>query len=122
MKSGTLEMCLLWDFYGDILTDKQREFFDLYFNEDLSLAEISENSGITRQGVRDAIMRAETTLRDMEDKLGFVRRYGKIQTELVKISESAALIQSINQKQYRNPEIAAQIDNMLKILSDLTKE
>ena len=67
MKNKTFEMCMLFDFYGDILTDKQKELFDLYYNDDLSLAEISEHMGITRQGVRDGIMRAEHTLRATEE-------------------------------------------------------
>ena len=70
MKSDTFHMSMLFDFYGDLLTEKQKELFDLYYNEDLSLTEISEHAGISRQGVRDAIVRAETVLRDTEDKLG----------------------------------------------------
>ena len=50
MKNQTYRMTMLFDFYGDILTDRQRELFDLYYNEDLSLAEIAENCGISRQG------------------------------------------------------------------------
>ena len=59
MKNQTYRMTMLFDFYGEVLTDRQKEFFDLYYNEDLSLAEIAENSGISRQGVRDVIVRAE---------------------------------------------------------------
>ena len=59
MKNQTYRMTMLFDFYGEVLTERQKEFFDLYYNEDLSLAEISENYGITRQGVRDVIVRAE---------------------------------------------------------------
>ena len=55
MKNQTYRMTMLFDFYGDILTERQRELFDLYYNEDLSLAEIAENCGISRQGVRDQI-------------------------------------------------------------------
>ena len=62
MKSQAYRMALLYDFYGDVLTDRQKEFYDLYYNEDLSLAEIAENYGITRQGVRDVIVRAEAIL------------------------------------------------------------
>ena len=58
MKNQAYRMALLYDFYGDMLTDRQKEFYDLYYNEDLSLAEIAENYGITRQGVRDVIVRA----------------------------------------------------------------
>ena len=53
-----LEISFLLDFYGDMLTDKQRDVVELYYNEDLSLAEIAAHSGITRQGVRDSIKRA----------------------------------------------------------------
>ena len=69
MKATPLEMSLLFDFYGETLTEKQRELFDLYYNEDLSLSEIAEHAGITRQGVRDSIKRAEHALHEMEDKL-----------------------------------------------------
>ena len=70
MKSQAYRMALLYDFYGDVLTPRQKEFYDLYYNEDLSLAEIAENNGITRQGVRDVIVRAEAILTDLEDKTG----------------------------------------------------
>lgn len=57
--ANNVEITILLDFYGDMLTAKQRDFINLYYNDDLSLAEIAENEGITRQGVRDAIKRAE---------------------------------------------------------------
>ena len=68
MKNQTYRMTMLFDFYGEVLTDRQKEFFDLYYNEDLSLAEIAENSGISRQGVRDVIVRAEGVMQEIEDK------------------------------------------------------
>ena len=58
VKNQTFRMTMLFDFYGEILTERQKEFYDLYYNEDLSLAEIAENYGISRQGVRDVIVRA----------------------------------------------------------------
>ena len=75
MKNQTYRMTMLFDFYGEILTERQKEFFDLYYNEDLSLGEIAENSGITRQGVRDIIVRAERTLLEVEEKTGLIRRF-----------------------------------------------
>ena len=54
-----LGITILLDFYGDMLTEKQRDFLGYYYNDDLSLSEIAENEGITRQGVRDSIKRAE---------------------------------------------------------------
>ena len=73
-----LQIAVLLDYYGELLTEKQRDFISLYYDEDLSLAEIAENEGITRQGVRDSIKRAETLLFEMEEKLGFAKRFEKI--------------------------------------------
>ena len=75
MKNQTYRMTMLFDFYGDILTERQRELFDLYYNEDLSLAEIAENCGISRQGVRDVIVRAEAAMNELEDKTGLQALY-----------------------------------------------
>lgn len=65
---------MLFDFYGDLLTDKQREYYDLHYNSDLSLFEIAEMSSTSRQAVWDIIRRAEQTLRDIEAKTGLVAR------------------------------------------------
>ena len=92
MKSNAFEMCLLFDYYGEMLTEKQRNIFDLYYNEDLSLTEISENLDITRQGVRDSIVRAEDTLRDMERKLGFASRFSRLSTVLKMVDDEALFI------------------------------
>lgn len=68
------EVSYLLDFYGDVLTEKQRDVMVQYYNDDYSLAEIAENFGITRQGVRDAIKRGEATLLELEEKIGFAAR------------------------------------------------
>ena len=65
------EMGYLLDFYGEVLTPKQREMLRQYYNDDLSLSEIGENFGITRQGARDAIKHGETALKELEEKVGF---------------------------------------------------
>lgn len=75
MTDETLQMTMLFDFFGDLLTEKQREYFDLHHNEDLSLSEISERTGISRQGVYDIITRAEKSLVEMEQKTGVVQRW-----------------------------------------------
>ena len=85
MKNQAYRMAMLFDFYGDMLTDRQKEFYDLYYNEDLSLAEIAENYGITRQGVRDVIVRAEAILTELEDKTGIIRRFHKMQEQFREI-------------------------------------
>ena len=93
-----LDMILLLDFYGDMLTEKQRDFISFYYNDDLSLAEIAENVGITRQGVRDAIKRAESQLIEMEERVGFVARFEQIKAGLSKISKKAGRINEENLK------------------------
>lgn len=70
-----IEVGLMLDFYGQILTPRQDEIVQLYYNQDLSLGEIAENLEITRQGVYDNLKRSEKILYDMEDKLGLVKRF-----------------------------------------------
>ena len=77
-----LRITFLLDFYGDMLTEKQREVVECYYNEDLSLAEIAEEKGITRQGVRDGIKRAEQQLLEMEERLGLAQRAGRTDADL----------------------------------------
>lgn len=94
MAKDLVNMSILFDLYGGVLTQKQRDFFQLYYEEDLSLAEIAQNEGITRQGVRDAINRAEETLRDMEEKLGLCRRFAgwrSAQNECMNLASQIAL-------------------------------
>ena len=79
MVTKNLEISYLLDFYGDVLTEKQRDVMEQYYNDDLSLSEIADNFGITRQGVRDAIKRGEGTILELEDKVGFARRYRAVQ-------------------------------------------
>ena len=89
MKSQAYRMTMLFDFYGDVLTDRQKEFYDLYYNEDLSLGEIAENYGITRQGVRDVIVRAEAVLTELEDKTGLIKRFHTMRSQLEQVHEDA---------------------------------
>ena len=75
MENDRLERCLLLDFYGELLTEKQRECCDLHYNEDLSLGEIAEQLGISRQAVWDNIRRSESSLEEIENKTGLIRRF-----------------------------------------------
>lgn len=106
MKNQTYRMTMLFDFYGEVLTPRQKEFFDLYYNEDLSLAEIAENYGISRQGVRDVIVRAEAIMTDLEDKTGLMNRFMLMQQQVQAILDAAEKIQTVNYRQYDNPELA----------------
>ncbi len=82
-----LEMGYLLDFYGEALTQKQREMLRQYYNEDLSLSEIGENFGITRQGARDTIKHGETALKELEEKVGFAARYRRVQQKLEQLEQ-----------------------------------
>ena len=69
-----LEMILLFDYYGGMLTEKQRDCFDMRYNQDLSLGEIGQLLGVSRQGVHDNLTRTEALLRKMEENIGCVSR------------------------------------------------
>ena len=96
MKNQAYRMALLYDFYGDVLTDRQKEFYDLYYNEDLSLSEIAENYGISRQGVRDVIVRAEGTLSELEEKTGIIHRFHTMQDQLTAVQHAIETIRKCN--------------------------
>ena len=84
-----LEMSLLFDFYGGMLTEKQQECFDMRYNQDLSLGEIGEAMGVSRQAVCDNLARTEAQLRKMEDNIGCVRRSLRTRKAVQQIQEAA---------------------------------
>lgn len=94
--ANNVEVTILFDFYGEMLTQKQKDFLNYYYNDDLSLSEIAENEGITRQGVRDAIKRAEAQLYDMEERLGFAKKFNNIGSTMDEIIECAEKINAYN--------------------------
>ncbi len=79
MFTKDLNIGFLLDFYGDILTERRRDALDFYYNNDMSLSEIAEEMGISRQGVRDLIKKAEEELFFYEDKLGLAKRFENAQ-------------------------------------------
>ncbi len=106
---------MLFDFFGDLLTEKQREYFDLYHNEDFSLSEIAENVGITRQGVYDIIARAENILLVTELKTGIIKRFTEMQSEIAKAVNLAEDIKNRSQDE-QSADTAA---NLVDLLSSL---
>ena len=121
MKSQAYRMALRFDFYGDVLTPRQKEFYDLYYNEDLSLGEIAENYGITRQGVRDVIVRAEGILSDLEDKTGLIRRFHAMRKELQTVCDAANEILALNDK-YNDPRLEALARQIRDTAQQMQKE
>jgi len=80
-----VEISLLLSFYKNMLTERQADTVELYYNDDLSLSEVGAELGISRQGVRDNLKRAEAVLYDLESKLGLVERFLGIKSSLSEI-------------------------------------
>ena len=87
----------LYDIYAPLLSERQRDIMELYYNEDESLSEIAENTGITRQGVRDVIVRAEAILTEIEDKTRLIRRFHEIRRQSAEIKSIADKLVEYNQ-------------------------
>ena len=117
-----LKVSLLLDFYGGILTDKQLDALELYYNEDLSLAEIAQHTKITRQGVRDSIKRGEAILFEMEEKLGFYKKYHNIGEKVSEVLNLTENIRDINSRHCRSVEISEFCDDIQAVLSPLTEQ
>lgn len=114
-----LEVSYLLDFYGDLLTEKQHDAVEYYYNDDLSLGEIADNLNISRQGVRDSIKRAEAILFNMEKTLGLAKRFREMQDGLDKIRRATEKIDERNMKVYRSDEINESIKIILKTVDEL---
>ena len=114
-----LAISFLLDFYGDMLTEKQRIMIEYYYNDDLSLAEIADNEGITRQGVRDSIKRAEGQLLELEERLGLAKRFQQVQTGLEQILLEAAEIRDYNQQHDGAEKINTCANNIMQLAEQL---
>ena len=110
-----VEISMLWEIYGKLLTKKQNEFIDDYYNNDLSLSEIAENNEITRQAVRDIIKKGEKKLFEYEEKLGTMKRMLSQEKKIEKILSELTKIQS----NYSDKEIANVLENVKKELNYL---
>lgn len=107
----TVAMALLFDFYGELLTERQREYFDLYYNDNLSLSEIAANSGTSRQAVRDIIMRAEAILEDTEAKVECIARHDRL---LEQISRAEEYLDRLTQLCPQGAELCGKVYGLLQ--------
>ena len=114
--SKNLDVAMLHDFYGAMLTDKQRDAIDLYYNQDLSLSEIAELQNITRQGVRDSIKRGEVFLYDLEDKLHMFETYIDTIKAFQEIGYVADRIDRENSTGYRSRAVSDDIGQIKNIV------
>lgn len=102
------ELVLLFDYYGSMLTDKQRDCFDMRYNQDLSLGEIGEVLGVSRQAVNDNLSRTEALLRRMEENIGCVKRYKLAREALSEIRKAATVLDASS-----DPAVAAVAQQIL---------
>lgn len=89
-----VEQSLLYDFYGDLLTEHQKDIYEGYILENLSLAELAEDSGISRQGVHDLIRRVENQLEGYEAKLHLVAKFLCVRKDVERIRKSGSLAET----------------------------
>ena len=99
MKNQTYRMTMLFDFYGELLTDRQKEFFDLYYNEDLSLS--------------------EAAMQEIEDKTGLIRRFEQFRGHLDAIRSAAEDIRTLNYRQYEDSRLTELADKITAEVSAL---
>jgi len=97
-----LKRSLLYDFYGELLTEHQKEIYERFILDDLSLSEIAADAGITRQGVHDLIKRCSRTLQEYEDKLHLVERFLSIKEKIHKIETAAGDFDGLNTDEFVN--------------------
>lgn len=107
-----LNMCVLLDIYGGLITEKQAEIMDYYYNQDFSLAEISEHLNITRQGVRDAIKRAEQALSACEEKLKLSDKYESNRIITKRIDEILEEIDKLNKNELKSSSLKKLADDL----------
>lgn len=121
--SKNLEMSYLLDFYGNVLTEKQRDMMQQYYNMDLSLSEIADNFGITRQGVRDSIKRGESVLTDLEQQVGFAEKYRALMDGMEKIKTYAQNIAYYNSSSYTtNDDVHKSAMDIMAIIDSLAEQ
>ena len=121
--SKNLEMSYLLDFYGNVLTEKQRDMMQQYYNMDLSLSEIADNFGITRQGVRDSIKRGENILTELEEQVGFAEKYRVLMDGMARIKTYAQNIAFYNSASYTtNDDIQKSAADIMMIIDSLAEQ
>ncbi len=115
-----IEISLLLDFYGEVLSEKQRTAVEMYYDDDMSLSEIADYIGISRQGVRDSIKRSENTLYDLENKLGLAAKFRTTLEGLEKIKQNAEKIGTFNSRVMRSLDVQNWAKEIVRIADELS--
>lgn len=108
------EITLLFDYYGTMLTEKQQEYIDMRYNQDLSLSEIGQLQGVSRQAVFDNLSRTEAALRRMEENIGCVKRDMRARKVISEIREAAAAMDAVS-----DPAVQTVMQRILAAVSQL---
>ena len=111
-------MTMLFDFFGELLTDRQREYYDLFYNEDLTLSEIAVKVGITRQGVFDVVTRAEKSLLEMEKKTSVVKRWQETRDAICNAEAIAWELVALSKKNGESADLALKLLHILEGLEE----
>ena len=114
MKHNALEMTLLLDYYGELLTEKQKQVYELHYQDDLSLTEIGDELSISRQAVHDTLTRTEQLLKNMEAKTGCVRRDQSCRRAVAAIGQATAQL-----RVYPDASVAALADRIDDALREI---
>jgi len=110
-----VELSILYDFYGELLSEHKKRVFEEYVHNDLSLSEIAELNGISRQGVYDLVKRCSKELRDYESKLKLISKFDTVKDKLLQIKELISKPTSSNRDNLQE-EITTLADDILKEL------
>ncbi len=115
-----VEMALLYDFYGSVLTLRQQEIIDLYYMKDYSLAEIGELLGISRQAVHDNLKRAKKQLYGMEDSLGLVKRFHRDRKEWSVVLDRIAGVIDALEAEGGKDKLMAELREIMEFITQAT--
>ncbi len=118
LQQDMYEMGMLMDFYGSLLTENTLEVMEMYYNEDMSLAEIGEALHISRQGAHSFITKGKQQLQEFESKLGLFEKFKKIRAQLEELQTECGIIDRAALSKYE----AGLLDSMQSRISDMISE
>jgi len=122
MVDDVTKASLLYDFYGALLTEKQRQVMALYHEENLSLSEIANEFGISRQAVHDTLKKAEQALEDYENKLKLIDKFMKTENAVMRVKEELSLIEeeiALSEPKRADKETVRRLENIKAIIEGL---
>lgn len=119
MLEKTIEISMLYDFYSQLLTEKQREMIDLYYNQDFSLGEIAEVFGVSRQAVYDTLKRTEKILYEYEEKLKLVQLFTNRTESIERALEKVIQLGDQLQQDASKEAIKVHLEEIKGLLSDM---